>query len=342
MPENKVQTLIQDNRKKLVDKIVEDMQQEELNWITPFLKTASPSNPITGTTYQGINRLHLTIIGMMQGYTDNRWCTFNQIKKQEGWKLKKGAKSAIIEHWKNFTLTKEDEETGENIITAQFLRPVGYWRVFNASDIEGIPPSIEQHITDPTQTIAQTLIQSSRCPIITGQLTHGYGGYAPIEDKIIMAPQNQYISDETYTRTLLHEMTHSTGHSSALNRDVLNTFGTPKYAFEELIAELGALFTAADLGIQTTTYDDAFYKSHIAYLQSWITTLNKDTNYLFQAAAQAEKATTYIQQRYQETLDHHQAKEQEKPSLGDVAQESRQAAHQLTADAPIVEAKQER
>ena len=145
---------IEAQRALVVEKIIADMKRDGLRWSEPYLPTMTPHNPTTGTVYQGGNRLHLAFIGMVRGFTDNRWCTFNQIQEQ-GWHLRKGAKSALIERWKAFAVKEENEETGEEEITGHFLRLVGCWNVFNASEIEGIPPEARpEHLSDRTAAIA--------------------------------------------------------------------------------------------------------------------------------------------------------------------------------------------
>lgn len=91
---------IEAQRVRVVEKIIADMKRDGLRWSEPYLPTMTPHNPTTGTVYQGGNRLHLAFVGFERGYTDNRWCTFNQITEQ-GWHLRKGAKSALIERWKS-------------------------------------------------------------------------------------------------------------------------------------------------------------------------------------------------------------------------------------------------
>ena len=91
--------IIDNQRQVVVEKIIEDMKRDGLRWAEPYLPSLTPHNPVSGTVYQGGNRVHLGFIGFMRGYTDNRWATFNQIK-DAGWHVKKGAKSALIEKWK--------------------------------------------------------------------------------------------------------------------------------------------------------------------------------------------------------------------------------------------------
>ena len=206
----------------------------------------------------------------MRGYTDNRWATFNQIK-DAGWHVKKGAKSALIEKWKQFAFYKENEDTGEKELAGRYPKLVGYWNVFNAEDIEGIPPeNAPVHLNDRTATIAQNLEESSRCPVIESSGYLGSAAYSPATDRILIAPRETFRSDEAFTRVLLHEMTHSTGHPSALARELDTRFGSPSYAEEELVAELGSLFLSADLGIQSTDLEGEFYENHVSYLQSWM------------------------------------------------------------------------
>ena len=93
--------IIDNQRQVVVEKIIEDMKRAGLRWAEPYLPSLTPHNPVSGTVYQGGNRVHLGCIGFMRGYTDNLWATFNQIK-DAGWHVKKGAKSALIEKWKQF------------------------------------------------------------------------------------------------------------------------------------------------------------------------------------------------------------------------------------------------
>lgn len=294
---------VEDQRLHVVEKIIEDMKKNGLRWAEPYLPTMTPHNPVTGTVYQGGNRIHLAFVGMERGFTDNRWCTFNQIR-DNGWHLMKGAKSAIIEKWKAITVTDKNEDTGEEEITGQFLRLMGYWNVFNASEIEGMPSEVKpEHISDRSGSIASDLITSSRCPVNESAAYAGKAAYAPMLDRIMIAPRETFISDESFTRVLLHEMTHSTGHPSALGRTMNTQFGSPEYAKEELVAELGSLFLSADLGIQSADMEGEFYENHVAYLKSWVRALEDDPAYLFKASSQADKASVYLMERYENTIE---------------------------------------
>jgi len=94
---------------------------------------------------------------------------------------------------------------------------------------------------------------------------------------------------ENYYATLLHELTHWSGHASRLKRDLINRFGDDAYAMEELVAELGAAFLCADLCITNTPRLD-----HAAYVSSWLKVLRDDTRAIFTAAAKASAAVDYL------------------------------------------------
>lgn len=103
--------IVEKQRALVVEKIIEDMKRDGLHWSEPYIPSLSPHNPVSGTVYQGGNRFHLGFVGYMRGFTDNRWCTFNQIR-DSGWHLKKGAKAALIEKWREFSIKEENEDTG--------------------------------------------------------------------------------------------------------------------------------------------------------------------------------------------------------------------------------------
>ena len=188
--------IIENQRQAVVEKIIEDMKRDGLRWAEPYLPSLTPHNPVSGTVYQGGNRVHLGFIGFMRGYTDNRWATFNQIK-DAGWHVKKGAKSALIEKWKQFAFYKENEDTGEKELAGRYPKLVGYWNVFNAEDIEGIPPeNAPVHQNDRTAIIAQNLEKSSRCPVIENNRSR-CAAYFPVTDRIRIAPRETFRSDVT-------------------------------------------------------------------------------------------------------------------------------------------------
>ena len=126
-----------------------------------------------------------------------------------------------------------------------------------------------------------------------------YGGdiacYDPVGDYIAVPHPEQFVATQTssategYYSVILHELTHWTGAASRLSRTLRARFGDEAYAMEELVAEFGAAFLCADLGIANEPRLD-----HAAYVSSWLKVLSKDRTALFTAANKASVAATYL------------------------------------------------
>jgi antirestriction protein ArdC len=126
-------------------------------------------------------------------------------------------------------------------------------------------------------------------------ILHGHqrACYMPATDTLHLPHPACFHSPEAYYATVFHELVHSAGHSSRLNRPTLTDscrFGDPTYAKEELVAECGAAYLCGVCGIANTTIDNS-----AAYLHSWMRVLRHDATLLVHAAAQAQRAADYIQ-----------------------------------------------
>ena len=120
-------------------------------------------------------------------------------------------------------------------------------------------------------------------------------------DRIQMPPRDSFDSYSSFATTMLHEMGHSTGHPSALDRSQIGTFGSKEYAKEELIAELSSMFSASELGLPADIDPESVhYKQHVAYLQNWREVISDDPDVLFRASSLATQATDMIVDRYEE------------------------------------------
>ena len=293
---------VSEQRRTVVEQMLKDMSENEFTWIRDWALNCSPINAVTGTRYRGGNRLHLAAIARIRGYRDPRWMTFNQAKKN-GWKVRKGAKSAVVEKWKAFSYDKKetDAATGEETVRrVSYVRCVGYWSVFNAEDVEGIPAYEEPKMNcdDPSSyaaLLADDFIATSRCEIREGGTDCAC--YIPALDRIEVPARGQFTCNEAFLRTLLHEMGHST--KVPLGRE--RSKDMVDYAFEELVAELCALFAAADAGLDCANFSSEegsdFYRNHVAYIQSWSKRLASDPDALFKAATKASAAADYLNER---------------------------------------------
>lgn len=125
------------------------------------------------------------------------------------------------------------------------------------------------------------------CPIIVKLSDKAY--YSPLTDHIVMPKKSQFPEAKNFYMTLLHEMSHSTGHKSRLARELGRGMGSPEYGKEELIAELTAAITGAHLGISVTPSDQ-----NIGYLRSWLDNIKKNPEYLQEIIPQVNRACRYM------------------------------------------------
>jgi len=219
---------------------------------------------------------------MGQGYKDSRWLTFNQIKKLGG-SVKKGSKSTPIFFMKPVEQQVENEDTGELEVKKSFF--MQNYNVFNIEQTDGIAyePEIKNNHTNKLDT-PQQFIDSINIPLYRGE-----PAYSPTDDCIFMPHSNEFDSSDEFYSTYFHELSHSTGHKSRLDRFEKHTvYGDEKYAFEELIAELGSVF----LSIENNIKPDS--KKQTAYLKSWITALKERPNILYSASSHASKSTNFL------------------------------------------------
>lgn len=291
------------DRKVLVDKIIANMEKGYVLTPKKWNKAAlRPYNPTSNLCYRGVNRLRLMDCAIEKGFTDPRWCTFNQAL-QNGWSVLPGEHGTRIEKWIWTEIKKqENPDTGE-VEKIEIPLEHGYpmvYTVFNAQQLRGVPALETSYEADSDlNSVRDILISSSECPIQHAAQDKAF--YSPTEDKILLPPEQYFKSQESYIATLIHEMGHSTGHPSRLNRAILNNFGTPDYAREELRAELSSAFLQSDLGLNIS---DSQLQDHSNYLISWIEVLKNDPNELFRACKDAEIMSERLYENYEKALEH--------------------------------------
>ena len=115
--------------------------------------------------------------------------------------------------------------------------------------------------------------------------------YSPELDAVITPPKERFKDEAAYFKTLLHELSHATGHANRLNRDLSGEPGSMSHAKEELRADIGAAFLMADFGLE---FDESHVQNHLAYIQSWAEVLKNDKNVLLEAVKDAEMINDYI------------------------------------------------
>lgn len=300
-------------RKRLVDTIMANLENNHSLWQQGWAVTGAPVSAISGKRYNGVNRLYLAVATMERGYSDNRWLTYNQMK-EKGWEFKRdkegnslGKNAGVsIEYFSLYdkeTKQKFDRHTldgmsdeerdiymDENVIA---LRK--YYCVFNGDVIEGIPER-EKRVVDTSgkNSRAEGILQywsDNEAKIV-------YGGddafYRPSTDEIHLPERDKFVDLPEFYSTALHEVGHSTGHETRLNRDLSGGFGSDKYAEEELRAEIASMFIEQDLGVEAS---EKHIQNNSAYIQAWHDKINEDPNILFRAIADAEKITKFVMEK---------------------------------------------
>ncbi|KTD38618.1 DNA primase TraC [Legionella nautarum] len=275
--------------------LIEQLKKGTAPWLKPWNPgnptSLLPINPLTNKRYKGINAIHL----MAKEYPDNRWLTYKQAATFEA-QVRKGEKGTTIQYWQfSEERVKKDElgkpvlnEKGEHTkVTIRLERPrVFYATVFNACQIEGIPPIEIQKENWALVDRAETILVNSGAKLHHSQTDRAF--YQPISDSIHLPSKHQFDTAAHYYATALHELSHWTGHESRLNRDLTHPFGSEGYAREELRAEIASMILGEELRIG---HDPG---QHSAYIKSWIKVLEDDPLEIFRAAADAEKIQTFV------------------------------------------------
>lgn len=297
-----------DFRTSVADMFAHILEEKGLEWTKEWNagELQAPYNAITGKHYRGVNSFFLTILSMAHGITDPRWMTMVQImdKKhiyhpKEKWHLKAGSKAEYVEYWfpsdngKAITWEKFREELKQGREQSEFEFYPRYYAVFNAQDVEGIPAldvGANHNDISPDELI-QKISTGMGVEILNDGGSRSF--YRPSEDKIHLPLPEYFESDYAYNATALHELGHSTGHASRLNRNIKNAFGSAEYAYEELIAEMSSCFMSFNLNL---TPSQSHIDNHKAYVQNWIKEIKEKPEKLMSAIKEAQNAATYMEE----------------------------------------------
>lgn len=269
----------------ITDRIIELLEEGVVPWSKCWSSPAGgvPQNFISKKPYRGINAFLLAFAPYQSPY----WMTFKQAKDLGG-SVKKGEKSTLVVFWKLLKKTEDGEEK-----SIPLLR---YYRIFNLEQCDipedKIPETqqVEEFDNDPLEQCEAVVSQMKDCPEIRHEGFRAY--YKPSVDQVTMPEREHFHDSEAYYATLFHELSHSTGHKSRLNRDgikSISAFGSEDYSKEELIAEMSSSFLCGACGIENSTIERS-----AAYLQSWLKVLKSDSKMIIQAAGKAQKSADFI------------------------------------------------
>lgn len=287
-----------DIRQHVTDKIIHLIEQGQTKGESMWdaaVQFGLPVNHQTKKPYSGINVLMLSSEAAERGFTSNEWLTFKQAQAM-GAQVRKGAKGVMGVFFK---MLEAKEGKAKAAATAQsdtaqskipMLSP--FW-VFNVAEIDGLPaaptPDTERAAFDPIEE-AERMLNNTGAKI-TWQGSRAF--YRPSTDEIYMPERERFTSAANAYAVALHETTHWTGHESRLNRDFSKR--EDAYAFEELVAELGAAYLVAHLGLK-----GAKLENHACYMAHYLQILKADKGAIFTAARLASQAFDHILKLTQE------------------------------------------
>jgi antirestriction protein ArdC len=277
---------------EITTKILRQLEAGCVPWVQPWGTTATaplgmPKNSSTGRSYTGINVLILWGSVIEHDFPVQGWVTFRQALSLGG-NVRKGERGTTIVYADRFVPDNEKkraQETGEEAQAIPFLKR---FTVFNLTQCEGLPGDLAAAAPPPEPSLIEPRVEALiKATGIDFRIGGNRAFYSPVHDYVQVPPPQSFFEPKNWHRTASHECSHASGAPHRLNRDMSGAFGTKKYAFEELIAEISAAFCCAALGIVPTV-------RHADYIASWADCLREDDRAIIRAASQASKAPDYI------------------------------------------------
>ncbi|HZQ43849.1 MAG TPA: zincin-like metallopeptidase domain-containing protein [Acidobacteriaceae bacterium] len=278
---------------EITNKIIADLQQGRVPWVQPWgsattkAQLALPKNASTNRTYSGINVLILWGAVIQHGFSGQSWLTFRQASALGG-HVRKGERGTTVVYADRFVPDDAKQRAAENGGEARAIPFLKRFTVFNTDQCGGLPEEIATVAPPPPPGTIEPRVEALiKATGIEVRIGGNRAFYDASEDYVQVPPPAAFFEPINWYRTALHELGHASGHASRLNRDLSGSFGSRKYAFEELVAEINAAFCCAALGIVPTV-------RHADYLGSWLEVLREDNRAIVRAASLASKAADYL------------------------------------------------
>ena len=281
---------------KLTADLIKVMKTSGAHWDKPwqaiFGSLDFPMNAWTKKPYHGGNVMALWFTALAAGYETGVWGTYRQFAGMDG-QVRKGEKGTVLVKWVivyrcDQCHAKSDRGCGVKGHTNRRSMFPTVFSVFNVAQQDGyeLPKPEEMEDVD-TDARAEAFIKATGADITFRAQDRAF--YQTAADTITLPLRKQFKNSEGYYGTVLHELTHWTGHEARMDRQNKNPFGSLAYAAEELVAEFGGVFLAAHLGVRTSGHQDS-----AKYLKNWLEVLQDDSGKLFKAASRAQKSTDYL------------------------------------------------
>lgn len=296
------------------DLMIEKLEEVNDNPQKPWFSVASKGLPqnIEGRLYQGMNSLILYMLCEKSSYQTPVFMTFLQAKTQ-GVNVLKGEKSFPVVYWdfsiksrKGEKITQDEynslsDENKREFSVTPFMKVYNVFNVDQTNFSELFPEKWEglkkkfsvRELNDENGIFSCPALDKMLkegawlCPIVSQSSDQAF--YQPLEDKIFIPLKGQFYNGESFYSTMLHEMAHSTGTDARCARELKNIFGDPKYAKEELVAELTAAVSCQSLGIITGIQDD-----NAKYLKNWLNAIHEEPKFLYSILSEVGKASIMI------------------------------------------------
>ena len=275
----------------ITNRIIEAIEAGAGEFVMPWHQSGPsrgrPTNATTGMPYRGANVVALWAEAMLAGFRSGHWASYRQWQSV-GAKVRSGARGAVIVFYKIIERANDEEDQDKrNPSFAQASH------VFNADQVDGWSPP-EPPLPGLAKEVpeAEAFVKATGADIRCG---YAHASYSRKHDRIELPPMRWFLDTKTrsateaYYATVLHELVHWTGAAHRLDRTFGAAFGDAAYAAEELVAEIGAAFLCADLGLTNEPRKD-----HAAYIEQWLRILGDDARAIFTAARLATNATNYL------------------------------------------------
>ncbi|WP_072386561.1 zincin-like metallopeptidase domain-containing protein [Hyphomicrobium sp. CS1BSMeth3] len=286
-----------DNRTNFYDditnKIIGELEKGRFPWVQPWgtpsakAQLAMPKNASTNRTYAGINVLILWGEVIEKGYAGQSWLTYRQALALGG-HVREGEHGTTVVYADRFIPDDAKRHAARSGGEARAIPFLKRFTVFNTDQCDSLPEKFATAAPPPPPGTIEPRVEALiKATGIDFRIGGNRAFYASSADYVQVPPPAAFFEPINWHRTALHELGHASGHSSRLNRDLSGSFGSRKYAFEELVAEMNAAFCCASLGISPTV-------RHADYLGSWLDVLREDSRAIVRAASLASKSSDYL------------------------------------------------
>lgn len=298
-------TSVSDLYSRVTASVISSLEAGVPPWVCPWSRSGAsggsqlPVNAATGRAYRGINVLLLNARLWECGFQSNRWLTFNQAAAV-GARVRKGSTGSTVVFFKMWDAggsvgSVSDIPAIEDRKVIPLLRS---FTVFNADQVDGLPEDMAPVPEAGASGVAWDSIGSAEALVAASSADIAHGGdrayYRPADDHIQMPVRAAFPSAEAYYGTLLHELTHWTGHASRCDRSLQGRQHIDAYAFEELVAKMGSAFLCGHCGLLPAAGGEVPGLQHAAYIGSWLQALRNDRRLVFTASSLAQKAADFV------------------------------------------------